>query len=257
MDEELEIVQPFVMPKVPISPCEEFDEAALTQIDDLDLDFEEISDGELEEEARIRCLGDALGVDWTSLVEESKAISREKSLDTQTSAKQRWTPHAILLDVGISHRYAGKATAIKLLIDAQRQVIADQKKIQDQIQDEIQVNEEMYDLGYGDPVTIISPSKIKEEEFSVTDFCHPVARIQVRNRLNAEERKNLIFNATGPYSRALSARADLQMRRVLCGLSKREIIFTEAVQHPDPVYAEMALELFNKSGDGRNELEDN
>ena len=36
----------------------------------MDLDFEEISDGELEEESRNKGLGDALGVDWASLAKE-------------------------------------------------------------------------------------------------------------------------------------------------------------------------------------------
>lgn len=100
--------------------------------DDLDLDFEEISDGELEEEARIRSLGDALGVDWASLVNESKAIARERrgvasgNAAGSRSAKQRWQPYRILLDVGVSFRRAGAEFAAGVLNAAQRQVKLDE-----------------------------------------------------------------------------------------------------------------------------------
>lgn len=227
--------------------------------EELDLDFEEISDGELEEEARIRGLGDALGVDWASLVEESKAIAREKSISTQTSAKQRWQPHSILLDVGISHKWAGKALAYKILNDAQLK----QKKERELEKMQsfknvkpndgmVKVKEEKLDADYGDiqesTVNVtLSVDEIKKEENSVPYINHPIASVQVGNRSNIDARKNLVFKATGPFSRALSARSDLQMRRVLCGLPKREIGCFEAVQKTDPAYATLALSLFQRA----------
>lgn len=69
----------------------------------MDLDFEEISEDELEEEARVKGLGDALGVDWASLVAESKP--RVKPI---TSAKIRWEPHNVLVNLGVSVELAGE-----------------------------------------------------------------------------------------------------------------------------------------------------
>lgn len=228
--------------------------------EEMDLDFEEISDGELEEEARIRGLGDALGVDWASLVEESKAIAREKSFSTQTSAKQRWQPHSILLDVGISHKWAGKSFAYKILLDAQQKLKEEKEKIQESFQDIktndglFKVKEEKLDVDYGDinevPVNVtMNVGEIKKEENSSSVINHPIACVQVGSRYNIDARKNLIFKATGPFSRALCARSDLHMRRVLCGLPKREIGCNEEDrrQKTDPAYAAMALNLFQRA----------
>lgn len=228
--------------------------------EELDLDFEEISDGELEEEARIRGLGDALGVDWASLVEESKAIAREKSISTQTTAKQRWQPHSILLDVGISHKFAGKTLAYKILSDAQHKLKKerDVERIREPFENNkpndgmFKVKEEKLDAGYGDiqepTVNVtIGLNEIKKEDSSLSSIIHPIACIQIGSRCNIDARKNLIFKATGPFSRALSARSDLQMRRVLCGLPKREIGCFEAVQKMDPAYTTLALSLFQRA----------
>lgn len=229
--------------------------------EEMDLDFEEISDGELEEEARIRGLGDALGVDWASLVEESKAIAREKSKSSHTTTKQRWQPHAILLDVGLSHKWAGVALAQKILNDAQRKLEME-REMQESYKDIkpndglFRVKEEKLDAAYGDiQEERINVDDIKKENDSVNSskqqqhyhHRHPIACIQVGNRYSADARKNLIFKATGPFSRALSARSDLQMRRVLCGLPKRETGCFEAVQKTDPAYAALALSLFQRA----------
>lgn len=251
--------EPLLLEKqlTPIEPKTELNESKDIP-EEMDLDFEEISDGELEEEARIRGLGDALGVDWASLVEESKAIAREKCFSKQTSAKQRWQPHSILLDVGISHKWAGKALAYKILIDAQQKLKEEKEKIQEQFQDLktndgiFKVKEEKLDVDYGDiqetalKVTM-HLDEIKKEDNSLPVINHPIACVQVANRYNVDARKNLVFKATGPFSRALSARADLQMRRVLCGLPKREIGCNEAIQKIDRGYAAMALNLFQRA----------
>lgn len=96
-----------------------------TDADLADLDFEDVSDGELEEEARIRRLGDALGVDWASLVDEARARAR-RDRQLARPAKQRWQAHRILLDVGVSFRRAGAEHAADVLNGALRQLRRDE-----------------------------------------------------------------------------------------------------------------------------------
>lgn len=71
--------------------------------DNMELDFEEISEDELEEESKIKGLGDALGVDWASLVAESRPRTKPIS-----SAKLRWESHNVLVNLGVSVKLAGK-----------------------------------------------------------------------------------------------------------------------------------------------------
>lgn len=254
--------------------------------DDMDLDFEEISDGELEEEARIRGLGDALGVDWASLVEESRAIAREKSNVRNTSAKQRWQPHRILLDVGISLKMAGTKFGTDMLRDVyakleQEELIEkraennndvggdddddgkfDKKKIKCEADADVETNEMMVevkkelktdvnqdDVEEKNEQKPIDVKSIKVEPSTMNDMAfHPIASVQVAYRENMEKRRGLVFNATGPYSRALSARRDLQMRQQLCGQSIRKPIRKcSANDTKDKAYRKIALEFFQKS----------
>lgn len=76
------------------------------------MDFEEISDEELEEEVKVKGLGDALGVDWASLVTESRP--RVKSEKTG-SAKGRWEYHKVLTRIGISLEMAGEELVKEIL----------------------------------------------------------------------------------------------------------------------------------------------
>lgn len=69
----------------------------------MELDFEEISEDELEEESKVKGLGDALGVDWASLIAESRP--RPKPI---SSAKLRWESHNVLVNLGVSVKLAGK-----------------------------------------------------------------------------------------------------------------------------------------------------
>lgn len=64
------------------------------------MDFEEISDGELEEEIKTSCkgLGDALGVDWESLVKES--LPRRPT--TLNLMPDRWHCKTLFQRIGIS-----------------------------------------------------------------------------------------------------------------------------------------------------------
>lgn len=248
--------------------------------EEMDLDFEEISDGELEEEARIRGLGDALGVDWASLVEESKAIAQEKSntIQSKTTGKQRWQPHRILLDVGVSLRMGGTEFGTKILSESyaklhEEEQLQQQQQLHQQIQetqikikiepkdeeDEDDENvdsikqETMADQSVETESTLIL-NKIKTEtDFNANESYHPIACVQVATRREAEKRKQLIFGATGPYSRALCARRDLQMRRQLYGLPGNGGVSSlgnkNATNKPkkQSPYAKLALELFNKA----------
>ncbi|KAL6263576.1 hypothetical protein P5V15_006365 [Pogonomyrmex californicus] len=79
------------------------------------MDFEEISDGELEEDIKTsgKGLGDALGVDWESLVKETQAKRNDSS--NQDSTESRWQCRAIFYRIGISKKYAGDDFVKKLL----------------------------------------------------------------------------------------------------------------------------------------------
>lgn len=224
----------------------------------MDLAFEEISDGELEEEARIRGLGDALGVDWASLVEESKAIAKEKSLLVvkDTSAKQRWQPHRILLDVGVSFRMAGKEFASNVLNMAHRKLKEEQSAAaaasvvntkNEEAFKNVTIKTEQTEASVVDGFEIKEVKEEVEEELLI----HPIACVQVASRVNAEHRRNLVFHATGPYSRALSARRDIQMRRQLCGLPIKDYNCGAAASSGgsrlDIGYASIARQLFEKA----------
>lgn len=63
----------------------------------------QISEDELEEESKMRGLVDALGVDWASLVAESRPRSTPSSC-----AKIRWEPHNVLVNLGVSVQLAGQ-----------------------------------------------------------------------------------------------------------------------------------------------------
>lgn len=279
---EMAAEQPVIQTKPFIEPLQE-SVATKDITDDMDLDFEEISDGELEEEARIRGLGDALGVDWASLVEESRAIAREKSNVRNTSAKQRWQPHRILLDVGISLKMAGTKFATDMLQNVYAKLEQEEmeaklidndndnddikvKKIKDEkmelsdiVKKEVSTDNDDDDNENVDEVKeevkSIDVKSIKTEPNTTIDMAyHPIACIQVAHRSNAEKRRGLVINATGSYSRALSARQDLRMRRQLCGLSVRSSNMdkgltseTSAVTQKEANYRNIALEMFQKT----------
>ncbi|XP_073987524.1 uncharacterized protein isoform X2 [Rhodnius prolixus] len=76
--------------------------AALTDDEHIDsLDFEEISDDELEEEAKVNkgsSVGDALGVDWASLMAECRPQRKQQA----SSAHTYWNTANILARLGVS-----------------------------------------------------------------------------------------------------------------------------------------------------------
>lgn len=78
------------------------------------LDFEEISDEELEEEARVsKGIVDVLGADWAGLVQETRP--RPKRIEGPGSAHRRWMMDKIISRLGISMKYAGVNFARRLI----------------------------------------------------------------------------------------------------------------------------------------------
>ncbi|KAJ8681159.1 hypothetical protein QAD02_016946 [Eretmocerus hayati] len=79
------------------------------------MDFEEISDGELEEDVKTSCkgLGDALGVDWESLVKESQP--RRSTATSHDNVQDRWQCKAVFQRIGISVKAAGQEFVQTLL----------------------------------------------------------------------------------------------------------------------------------------------
>lgn len=226
--------------------------------DDIDLDFEEISDGELEEEARTKGLGDALGVDWASLIEESKAMMREKLTKTETSVKQRWMPDQILLDVGISYKMAGADFAQKTLIKAH-------ENVKRELKNAVTIKTEPFDgpanhvLVGGvvvktekdiDGVEVKVNGKCEEKEPTLEKVgrklvLHPLPCVQTSIESMADKQRRLVFNAPGPYSRGLCTKRDIEMRRQLCNLAINESNCKSANTRTG--YENIALKLFQKA----------
>lgn len=231
-------------------------------LDDIDLDFEEISDGELEEESRTKGLGDALGVDWASLIEESKAMMREKLTKTETSSKQRWMPDQILLDVGISYKMAGTDFAQKTLRKAYEHVKRELKNT-------VTIKTEPVDganhvsADVGDGVVVKMEHDVDDKNASadvkVNGQCekvafdksgydlilHPLPCVQTSVESMADKQRRLVFNAPGPYSRGLCTKRDIEMRRQLCNLAINESNCKTANTRTG--YENIAMKLFQKA----------
>lgn len=77
-------------------------------------------------------IGDALGVDWQGLIAETRQQASDyaalQGRDRDTSAKQRWQPHRVLLDMGISFAMAGTEYAQRVLAEAREQLLLEQEK---------------------------------------------------------------------------------------------------------------------------------
>lgn len=254
----------------PATPAETKPEeiATIKEItDDIDLDFEEISDGELEEEARVKGLGDALGVDWASLVEESKAITREKTSRIETSGKQRWQSHRIFLDVGISFKMAGKDFAMKLLKNAHQKLVEESKEMKvdvkhepekeikqekpdepEELDEQIVIKKEV--VPDNEVQSDVAMVKVEADDVksSIEDAQIPaLACAQVATRINAYKQYNVVFNATGPYSRGLCAKRDIAMRRQLCNLPIAEKNCKNLIGKQSTGFESLAVKLFQKA----------
>ncbi|KAG5683470.1 hypothetical protein PVAND_012748 [Polypedilum vanderplanki] len=219
---------------------------------EMDLDFEEISDGELEQESAIKGLGDALGVDWTSLANLQRPINRSAE-EFYNATKSRWSAHRILWDIGISAKFAGEDFARKTLTEARNELRREKQEWRLKRKEQIKIENKVASLN-GDikkEEVVLNDVDIKQEpidsecendqkhtEINNTDeiiddqedfeldtdvLTHPIAQVQVLMRKLAIQRKNLILNSTGKYGRALSARKDLKLRRQLCNLPTKDL----------------------------------
>lgn len=200
----------------------------------MDLDFEEISEDELEEEARVKGLGDALGVDWASLVADSRP--RIKPI---TSAKRRWESHNVLVNLGISVELAGEEFVKEVM---KEHAEAKENEVKE---DTVEIKQEIVEIKQ-EPLEDVKPDLMKMESVESADvvISHPVAAIQVANREKEAIRKSL-FASAGPYRRALSARRDLVIRRHLCHLPVKDD-FVEAPKRHDPELFKLACQLFER-----------
>lgn len=199
----------------PRSPHKSIHKEESIEEENMDLDFEEISEDELEEESRVKGIGDALGVDWASLVAESRP-----RLKPMSSAKLRWEAHNVLINSGVSVQLAGKELVQEIIARAE---------IKEEIKEEPNVN---------------GIEEVKREKKEVSALPHPIAAIQVAEREQQAVRRTL-FSSVGSQRRALSARRDLALRRHLCNLPVNDA-FVEAPKRHDPELFKAALELFER-----------
>lgn len=227
---------------------------------EMDLDFEEISDGELEEESRIKGLGDALGVDWASLAKETQLPIKHEPDDFSDFNKSRWTPPRILWDIGVSAKLAGENFARQVLTEAREELRREKQELRlkmeqlkavksemtngvvkeetvttavSEANEEIKIKTEPKDEDDNEVKQQVSENDTTQEievDLPEDDFdldgdvlVHPLAQVQVLMRKLQMKRKNLILHSTGKYGRALSARRDLKIRRQLCNLPTRDI----------------------------------
>lgn len=245
---------------------------------EMDLDFEEISDGELEEESRIKGIGDALGVDWESLAKETQRPIIQTPDVFSNSTKARWTPHRILWDIGISVNLAGEEFARRMLTEARDELRREKQEHRMKLAQTIKDSSALVNGGIKKEPNdeILNGQTIKNEPMDVDDtkeeqqeadklnieepeddfdqdddvLTHPIAHIQVYKRKLLMKRKNLIIHSPLKYGRALSARRDLQIRRQLCNLPTRDvnidrncIINQELHQRVDRIYQKLVGEV--------------
>lgn len=187
---------------------------------EMDLDFEEISDGELEEESRIRGLGDALGVDWASLIKETQKPTVRSSNELYDTTKSRWSAHRILWDIGISAKFAGEEFARTTMTEARDKLRQEKEewlaKQTTNDDDDAENNE----------TAVKEPTDNFEKEdfeFDTDVLPHPLANVQVMMRKLQIQRRNLIAHSSQQCGRALSAGKDLEMRRKLCNLPTKDL----------------------------------
>lgn len=205
--------------------------------ENMDLDFEEISEDELEEEARVKGLGDALGVDWASLVAESRP-----RIKPVTSAKRRWESHNVLVNLGISVEMAGEELVQDILNEHAAAKLQEQQENAVQKTDTVlnSIKDETVKTENSDNESVV---EVKKETAKVA-ISHPLAGIQVAVRESQAIRKTL-FASAGPYTRALSARRDLAIRRHLSHLPVKDT-YIEVPKRHDPKLLQLATQLFER-----------
>lgn len=166
------------------------------------LDFEEISDGELEEERTRAGLGDALGVDWASLVAD---VHRREQTAPAGGARDRWRPERVLPRLGLSIDMAGKPVVQNILEQNTKSLAQENKDDQPTL---VNGNHEQNNSD-------------KSEVPSDVDTINPIAAIQVAIEKRKRQRA-VLFGSGCEITRGLSARRDLALRRYLCQLPVAE-----------------------------------
>lgn len=198
-------------------------------------------------------MGDALGVDWSSIVEESKRKVKEESQLGVNTAKQKLKPHRVLLDIGISEKMAGKEFAKQVIMDSYACMEEEiREEVHTKTMQEISVKNESRNEIKGEPSDEASnddknmeekpclniEEKIEQKLNEKLPFTtkglidRPYAFSQLAYKERLQARKKLIINASGAYTRALSARQDLKIRRKLCGLPEEETIVEKTPAPP-------------------------
>ncbi|XP_047514354.1 uncharacterized protein DDB_G0284459-like [Pieris napi] len=192
-----------------IGACEDKESQDGKDEDDVaNLDFEEISDGELEEERTRTGLGDALGVDWASLVAD---VNRREQKPPTGGARDRWRPERVLARLGLSINMAGK------------------EKVQDILQKNRESMESKDGLTNG-----------KHEACTDVESLHPVGAVQVSMEKRKRQRE-VLFGLGCEITRGLSARRDLALRRYLCHLPAVERSHSRVTPQPSLFQAARAL----------------
>ncbi|CAH0726056.1 unnamed protein product, partial [Brenthis ino] len=172
------------------------------------LDFEEISDGELEEERTRAGLGDALGVDWASLVAD---VHRREQTAPAGGARDRWRPERVLPRLGLSIDMAGKTTVQNILEQNAESLQSERKPPKDNKDDKSELVNGKHEESNSE----------KPEAPSDVDKLNPVAAIQVAMEKRKRQRA-VLFGSGCEITRGLSARRDLALRRYLCQLPVAE-----------------------------------
>lgn len=203
-----------------------------------------------------------MGVDWSSLVEESKAMLQEKLLKRETSAKQQWNPSQILLDIGVSYKMAGSGFAQEALLNAFETLKAESEQTIDE--KPLQASDESLEENHVDiKIKTEIPDDIDMEpiESKVNGnheitrgpvveprlHLHPLPCVQ-RSAQNISNKLNrLVYNASGPYSRGLCTRRDIALRRQLCNLAVNETNCKTSNGKSSSGYENIALKLFQKA----------
>ncbi|CAH2104356.1 unnamed protein product [Euphydryas editha] len=193
------------------------------------LDFEEISDGELEEERTRAGLGDALGVDWASLVAD---VHRREQIAPAGGARDRWRPECVLSRLGLSFDMAGRDTV--------QNIIQQNAKSLEPVKKETEEDEVKSNLVNGQH----EDKELDKPETSCIDVdkLHPVAAIQVATEKRKRQRA-VLFGSGCEITRGLSARRDLALRRYLCHLPVAERTGQSRVA-PQPSLFHAARALF-------------
>lgn len=220
-------------------------------------------------------MGDALGVDWSSIVEESKRKVKEESQLGVNTAKQKLKPHRVLLSIGISQKMAGEDFAKQVIQDSyalleeeirqevHAQILTESSHVKNEFDGKDIKGEPVPDVVNDEPTTDVPEEqkpkglnlelieqKLSEKlPFTIKGLLdRPLAFQQVAYKERLESRKKLIANAIGPFSRALSARQDLKIRRRLCGLPEEETV-EKASALVTPVETVVAVSADSVEGD--------